>query len=342
MLAVQFSPENGFKRQVMPSQPLKTDEVRIKVDACGVCGSDRQIVRGEPAPLGTTFPLIMGHEISGTVIEVAPHVEDWKIGEAVIVYPFIKCGTCKACLQDESNLCYRQTCIGYHLPGGYAEEVVVPVSQLIHRPKNLSASSAALLVDAYATPYHAMKLSNIKQGDTVLIIGSGGLGLASIGLSHCFDVEKVAVLSRRELEEKDLVRLNGAQLMVYSKETLRQVARKLRRWSGSGGIDVVIDTMGNSESVSLATEVVRPGGTVTIVGMSTDSVQLPIMKMVRRGIHILTSYGSLQSDVEELIHFAEEKKFNPDDLIAGTLPLNRLEEAFTDSHRSSGRWMITP
>ncbi|GGH76877.1 2-desacetyl-2-hydroxyethyl bacteriochlorophyllide A dehydrogenase [Pullulanibacillus pueri] len=338
MLAALFKPQEGFLLKDIPSEALKADEVRLKVEACGVCGSDRQVVRGEPAPPGTQFPLIMGHEISGTIIEIGQRNEEWQVGDQVIVFPFINCGSCKACKNNQSNLCYRQTCIGYHRSGGFAEEVIVPIAQIIRRPKSIDPASAALLVDAFATPYHAMRLSNIKASDSLLVIGTGGLGQAALRLRHGFDLESLAIVSRR----KSSVEVpSDCELFTYSEGEIRQLTRKLRRWSGTGGIDVVLDTVGSSETVALAMDAVRPGGTVTVIGMSMDAVNIPIAKTVRRGLRLLTSFGSVKSDIVELLDLVENKKLDPKSLIAGTVSLKDVETPFSEQ-RASGRWIIQP
>lgn len=338
MLAAYFTPESGFSIHAVDKQPLRQDEVRLKVHACGVCGSDRQVVRGEAAPSGTLFPLIMGHEISGLIVEKGNSVHQWQVGDKVIVYPFISCGTCVACKNDQPNLCTRQKCIGYHLPGGFAQEVVVPAGQLVRQPGNCSSAAAALLVDAYATPYHAMKVSQIKDRQTILVIGTGGLGLAALRLAGIFKVGKLGAITSRETGMLTAEKY-GAEMCVSTQEDTRTVARKLRRWSS--GIDVVIDTVANAVTLDLALNVVRPGGTVTVVGMSEDSISIPIAKTVRRGIKLLASYGSVIDDVHELVDLTEAGSINPSELIAGTVSLTNVKEVFS-TVRASGRWVIEP
>ncbi|WP_284286164.1 alcohol dehydrogenase catalytic domain-containing protein [Alicyclobacillus fastidiosus] len=117
MLRLEYSPGDGFRVADGPAPSIASDEVLIRVEACGVCGSDRQVVAGESVPPGTAFPLVMGHEIAGQIIEVGADVIGWRQDDLVVVHPFVACGTCAPCLHDQANLCVRQTCIGYHRQG---------------------------------------------------------------------------------------------------------------------------------------------------------------------------------------------------------------------------------
>ncbi|TCP28759.1 propanol-preferring alcohol dehydrogenase [Scopulibacillus darangshiensis] len=340
MLTAQFTTEDGFSTVQIDAAPLKQGEVRIRVEACGVCGSDRQVVKGEAVPAGTSFPLTMGHEISGTIVEIEEQVGDFQEGDHVAVHPFIFCGTCAACQNNQPNLCIRQAVIGYHRPGGFAEQVIVPQSQLIKLPDHFSSAAAAVLVDAYATPFHAMNLSRVQAGHTVIVIGTGGIGLASLQLADIFSVGHLGAVTRRASGVK-IAEEYGSEAGFTIMDDARRTARTIRRWSKSGGIDVVIDTIASRETVALALDIVRPGGKVTIIGMSDDTVSIPIAKTVRRGIQVITSYGSVIEDVGKLVELTAAGKLDPTKLIAGTIALENINQAFQDV-RMSGRWVIEP
>ncbi|WP_176222267.1 zinc-dependent alcohol dehydrogenase [Tuberibacillus sp. Marseille-P3662] len=340
MKAIEFTPEQGFQLTDKTSVTPEPGEVLLNVDACGVCGSDRQIVNGGPPPKGTTFPLIMGHEIAGTIAAVGDQVEGWQVHDSVLVHPFIPCGTCSACQNQQYNLCLRQTCIGYHRQGGFAEQMVVPAQQLIRGSHQLSALALALLPDAFATPYHAIRLTEMTADDTVLVIGTGGLGLATLQLASIFAPKRLGAVTRRS-SGVETAQNYGAEMAVALNKQHRATARQIRRWSGSSGVDVIIDTVGTSASMTLALDVIKPGGTITLVGLSDESVPLPILKTVQRGIKVIGSFGSLPEDISMLRQLAEKKQFDPSSLVAGTLPLEHIHQAFT-TDRQSGRWVIEP
>ncbi|WP_067621386.1 alcohol dehydrogenase catalytic domain-containing protein [Alicyclobacillus acidiphilus] len=340
MRAVQFSPEYGLQYVDMPRPDLRPDEVLLRVDACGVCGSDRQVIKGESAPQGTAFPVILGHEVAGTVVDCGDHGAEWPVGTTVIVHPFTACGTCAACARGQDNLCIRQGCIGYTRPGGFAEFVAVPVAQLVRRPETLDPAGAALLVDAYATPYRALMEAEMEPGRTVLVIGTGGLGLAALQLLQAWPAASVGAVSRRA-EGVAIAESFGAHLAVTTEDDPRSVARSLRRWSGAGGIDIVIDTVSDRLSVAFAVDVVRNGGTIVCVGMSADSVEVPMAKLVRRGIRVIGSYASRKADVESMVRWVAEGRFDPAKLIGEQLDLRSVAAAFSPA-RSAGRVVVLP
>lgn len=339
---LEFTPEQGFAVAWRDRPVLQATDVRLRVDACGVCGSDRQVVNGESVPPGTGFPLVMGHEIAGTILELGEGVADWEVGHAVVVHPFIACGTCAPCQHGQPNLCVRQQCIGYQAPGGFADEVVVPAAQLSRRPETCPATAAALLVDAYATPYHALKLAGVTAGavQTVLVIGTGGLGLATLGLARALGILHIGAVTRRSAAIPT-IEAHGAQLVVSTEQDARTVARQIRRWSTSSGIDGVIDTVASQDTMALALDVVRPGGTVAMIGMSEEEALLPVAKTVRRGVTVVASYGSTRQDLDEVLALVNAGKLDPTVLVGATLPLERGLEAF-HLGRGAGRVVLVP
>lgn len=341
MKAVIFAPEQGLRLVNLETPVMQPDEVILDVEACGVCGSDRQVIRGESVPQGTVFPLVMGHEVAGTVRHVGPDAGLWEKGERVIVHPFLACGTCAPCQNGQSNLCIRQGCIGFTRSGGFAEQVAVPGVQLVRCPANLPAVSAALLVDAYATPFRALMDANMTAGATVLVIGTGGLGLATLQLARSFDAAKVGTITRRQDGVQVATEFGADIVITMTEDPDRATGRALRRWSGARGVDIVIDTIAQAETVALAMEVVRPGGTVAMVGMTDEHVTLPIAKSVRRGVRLIGSYGSTKRDVETLVEWTRIDRLDPSALVAETLPLADVERAFL-AGRTSGRLVIVP
>lgn len=340
MRSVTFAPRAGFRVEHMAAPQIAADEVLVKVDACGICGSDRQVFRGESVPVGTEFPLVMGHEIAGSIERVGAGVTAWTAGTRVVVHPFIACGDCSPCRHGQSNLCIRQVCIGYQRSGGFSEFVVVPENQLIAIPDALSADSAALLVDAFATPLHAMRAATVNTSTTLLVMGGGGLGMAALMLAKAHDVAKIGAVARRATHISSLEDY-GAQLAVSMEDDKRSIARMIRRFAGADGIDVVIDTIGDERSTRFAADVVRPGGIVSILGMSDEDATFPIAKMVRRGVRCQFSYGSQKDDVELLVKLVDDGRLSPTALIGDSVSMDRLSVAFA-SERKNGRYVLHP
>ncbi|QSO46575.1 alcohol dehydrogenase catalytic domain-containing protein [Alicyclobacillus mengziensis] len=343
MRAAIFRPESGIAVETVPEPVLKPGEALIEIDACGVCGSDKQVLSGEPAPLGTMVPVILGHEIAGRIIALGDPVDgppaDFHVGDEVLVFPFISCGTCRYCEQGRENLCTQQVLVGYQRPGGYAERTVVPTKVLLPKPKNTSPPAAALLVDAFATPFHALsEHGGIRETDHVIVIGTGGTGLAGLMLAQAMGARAVGAITRRSGASDAAVTAGAKAVWIQSDE--RRVAREIRRWS-EGGADVVLDTVGSGASVEFGLNIVRPGGRLCVIGMGAGSASLPIAKTVRRAVTLTTSFGSTMDDVRHLIALTESGRLHPERLIGAILPLERIAEAFLPN-ALTGRVVITP
>ncbi|MCY0897154.1 MAG: alcohol dehydrogenase catalytic domain-containing protein [Alicyclobacillaceae bacterium] len=339
-----FQRHQGLKEVRLERRTLLAHEVRLSVDACGVCGSDRAVVqsRGQDAPVGMADPVVMGHEISGTVMEVGGEVSQVRVGEGVVVYPFISCSACRACRAGQPNLCMRQHIVGYHRDGGYAEEVVVPAEVLLARPSNRSAAASALLVDAYATPLHALKsVADVQAEESVLVMGGGGLGLAAIQLVPLVANGPVALWTRRESMREMGARFGAAAVFIGHAENVRNTAREVRRWSG-GGVDVVLDTEGSESSLYAALQVVRPGGRVCVVGMSPARAVLPLSQMVRLGITVVGSYASTVEECALLLEWSSAGLLDSGLLVGRSVPMGRLAEALTGNSHAVGRMVFQP
>ncbi|MDI9259553.1 alcohol dehydrogenase catalytic domain-containing protein [Alicyclobacillus sendaiensis] len=325
MRALVFDPESGLRVAEVPTPQPGPGEVLIRVEACGICGSDRQLVRGEGAPFGTSYPVVLGHEIAGRVEALGEGASGLAVGDPVVVHPFLPCGECAACARGEEHLCPRQGVIGFTRPGGDAEYVAVPAQNAIRRPEGLDAAEAAILVDAYATPYRAMVSAGAAEEEAVLVIGTGGLGLAAVQIAKALGVPQVAVLSRRE-DAGALALVSGADEFVTLAGDGRDAARRLRRMA-KGGVGVVLDTSGFAEGIRFALEVLRPGGKVVTVAMPVDVIGVSMAKLARKGAALVGSFGSRREDVEALLAMAAEGRVQPDVVVGRRVSLEEAPDA---------------
>ncbi len=344
MKAAVFAPEEGFRVQEVPDPEPAEGEILVRVEACGVCGSDRQVAAGAQAPSGTSFPVIFGHEISG---RVASDGANWPEEERVVAFPIMPCGKCRLCQSGQDNLCMSQEVIGYHRPGGYAELVAVPEDRLIPLPDGVPELSAGLLVDALATPFHALRsVACLEAGESVVVIGSGGLGLGALVCAQAIGAQPRALLSRREKVEEvsEMAENAGAERIWSMAGDHRKLVREVRRWSG-GGADVVLDTVGTGDSVGLGMGLLRPGGRLCVVGMGEEAGGLPpVSHWVRKGIRVSGSYASRIEDARDLISWVGSGRIEAstlDSLVSEVLPLSEIKAAFAGSGRC-GRAVIQP
>ncbi|MCX6001548.1 MAG: alcohol dehydrogenase catalytic domain-containing protein [Chloroflexi bacterium] len=172
---------------------LSPNDVMVRVKACSLCGSDLKIASGKFP--GTTLPHIPGHEIAGEVYKVGDQVTKLSAGDNVVVYFYVTCGVCRYCKSGNDSLCENlRGHIGFNVNGGMAEFLSVPSSCLIPFGSSISFTHAALMPDAIATSYHALRTQGkLKKGEVAVVIGIGGLGLHAVQIAKALGATVIAV-----------------------------------------------------------------------------------------------------------------------------------------------------
>lgn len=270
---------------------LAPDEVLVRVKACGICGSD---VHGYDGSSGRRIPpIVMGHEASGTVAALGTQVSAFREGDPVTFDSTIYCGACRYCQIGKFNLCERRQVLGVSTPdfrraGAFAEYVVVP-SRIVHPlPAGIDFSEAAM-IEPLAVAVHAVSLSNIAGGETVLVVGAGMIGLLIL------QVLRAANCSRIYIADIDASRLRlaeqlGATATINASET--DTAAEARLLTGGAGVDLSWEAVGIAATIDAAIESVRKGGAVTVVGNISPRVEIPLQTLVTRQIRLQGSASS--------------------------------------------------
>ena len=246
----------------------RPDEVIVELGACGICGTDRAIFRGDTPQ---EFPIVLGHEYSGTVVALGSEVQTLSEGEQVAIDPNITCGLCSYCRRDLPHLCTRLSPLGIARRGGYAERSAVPERNAHPLPVGVSLQEAAL-TEPLSCCVRGMQLANIQLGDTVVILGAGPMGCLLIQVARLEGAASLIVSeplpARRELA-LDL----GADLVLDPGPALEQAI--LDQTQGIGA-DVVIEAAGKLATAEAALSLVRQGGTVLWFGVPPASERLQI------------------------------------------------------------------
>ncbi len=283
-------------------------EVLVEVLACGVCASDLHVVTGV-TPAGE-LPQILGHEAVGDVAAVGEGVDDWMVGDRVLVLPAWPCGRCPYCLGGRENLCRALAVPGVDVDGAQAGFTLADARALTHVPRDVPATQAAILVDAVATPYHALKRAGVTQGSTVAIVGLGGLGMHAIQLAR---LAGAATIVGVDIDPVNLERATawGADAVVDASDG--KPARRVRELT-EGGVEKSIEFVGRNESIDQAIKMLAPGGRAVVVGLTPERLEtLPSALLVSNELEVVGSFGSTMQDVDELV----------DLLDAGRLDLSR-------------------
>ena len=273
MKAVQVSRPGGPFELVERDIPeAGAGQVRIKVEACGVCHSDALVKSG--AFPGLTLPRVPGHEIAGRVQAVGANVTAWKVGDRVGVgWHGGHCFQCDACRRGLFINCAKAKITGVSHDGGYAEYVVVPYESAARIPEELEAVDAGPLLCAGVTTYNSLRNSGARPGDTVAVQGIGGLGHLAIQYAARMGFRTVAI--SRGADKEELARQLGAHAYVDTqKVTAAEGLTKL------GGADLVLATAPNSDAIASTVDGLKPRGKLLIVAASFEPLKISALALL--------------------------------------------------------------
>ena len=324
-------------------------EIRVKVSACGICQSDIHYMAGA---WGGELPAVFGHEIAGTIEEVGEGVDDFHPGQAVVVSLIRACGHCSLCARGLPALCVGSFARDVDPPlrdakghairqglstAGFAESVVVDSSQAVPIPPDLPAASACLLACCVMTGFGAVvNTAAVAPGDSVVVIGTGGVGLNAVQAAVVCGANPVIALDISP-EKLPVARSFGA---THSFDARADGAREtVRELTGGRFADVVIVAAGSGQAVEQGLRMIGRGGTVVVVGMPESAAvsQLPVTAFAYQGQRILGSkMGGAQPhvDVPRLVTLHRQGRLKLDELVSACFPLDHINDAIASS--SSG------
>jgi D-arabinose 1-dehydrogenase-like Zn-dependent alcohol dehydrogenase len=318
MKVAQISkPGAGFEiveREVPEPGP---GQVRIKVQACGVCHSDVLTVEG--AWPGIQYPRVPGHEVAGVIDRVGEGVSAWKKGQRVGVgWHGGHDNTCRECRRGDFRNCQNMKICGISYDGGYEQYMVAPVEALAAIPANLSDVEAAPLLCAGITTYNALRHSGALPGDLVAVQGIGGLGHLGIQFANKCGYNVVAI--GRGPDNATLARKLGAGKYIDSKAT--NAAEELQKL---GGAQVILATAPNSKAMSELINGLGPNGKLMVIGAAFDPIEVTPVQLINGSRSIQGWASGTPADSEDTLRFAELTGVRP---MIETYPLEKAAEAY--------------
>src|ERR1700676_1660649 len=292
-------------------------QVRIKVQACGVCHSD--MFTKEGAWPGIEYPRVPGHEVVGVIDEVSAGVTEWKEGQRVGVgWHGGQDGTCLWCRRGDFRNCQNLKVTGISYDGGYQQYMVAPVQALAAIPDGLSDVEAAPLLCAGVTTFNALRHGGAMPGDVVAVLGIGGLGHLGIQFASKFGY-KVAAVGRGS-ESAALAKKLGASVYIDNKAT--NAAEALQKL---GGAQVILATAPSSKSMSEVIDGLAPNGKLLVVGASMDPIEVTPIQLISGSRTVQGWAGGAPTDSEDTLRFAELSGVRP---MIETYPLDKAAEAY--------------
>ena len=292
-------------------------QVRIKVQACGICHSD--VLTKEGAWPGIQYPRVPGHEVAGLIDEVGAGVSEWKMGQRVGVgWHGGQDNTCLSCRRGDFRNCRNVKIPGISYDGGYQQYMVAPVEALVAIPESLSDVEAAPLLCAGITTFNALRHSGAMPGDLVAVQGIGGLGHLGIQFANKFGY-KVAAIGRGS-ENAPLAKKLGAS--VYIDSRARNAAAELQKL---GGANVILATAPSSRAMSELIDGLGPNGKLMVVGATFEPIEVTPIQLIM-GVRTIQGWAAgTPTDSEDTLRFAELTGVRP---MIETYPLEKAAEAY--------------
>lgn len=323
----------------VPTPAPERGEVLVKVAACGVCHTDLHFI-DHGVPTFKKPPLILGHEISGTVAGLGVSADGWKEGDRVLLPAVYGCGRCRMCRLGRENVCENLVFFGSSVDGGYAEYVLAPAQALLALPAEIPLIEGAIIADATTTPFHAVvNRGRVQAGEVVVVIGCGGIGLNCVQIAAAVGAQVIAVdIADHKLE---WARKLGARATLNPRAVERP-DKELRALTG-GGADVAFECIGNPATQEQAFNAVRAGGRFVVVGSSDKPLALNIGKVMFREIEIIGSLGCRTVDYPRVLALAAQGKIKVTELVTARFALDDINAAFDTLRRGEGiRSVIVP
>ena len=341
-----------------PNKPLKISEidtptptgkqVLVKVKAVGVCHSDLHLWEGgydtgdgfmKVTDRGVKFPVIPGHEVVGTIAEIGDSVEGVKVGDDVLVYPWIGCGNCPTCEKGDTNLCEAPQSLGVFRDGGYAEYSLIPDYKFLAKISGIDLEGAASLACSGLTAYTAVKKAILNSPENILIVGAGGLGLMGVQIAKALSNAKIICADLTD-EKLQKAKEMGADHTVNTKDSV--ASKNIMSICNEKGADSIIDFVNAPPTVKLDLSVIRKRGNIVLVGLFGGAVDLPLVSIPLKAITIQGAYTGNYSDMIELLDLAKRGVIKP--IVSKHYSLDEVNVALEDlkNRKVIGRSVINP
>ena len=329
MKAVVYKEKGVFSLEERPRPSLRDPkDAIVKITLCSICSSDIHIKHGSvPRAVPGT---IVGHEMVGEVVETGPAVTKCRPGDRVAVNVETFCGECFFCQRGFVNNCTDEHggwALGCRIDGGQAEYVRVPFADngLNLIPEGVSDEQALFTGDILSTGYWAAQISEIKKGDTVLVLGAGPTGLCTL---MCAALYEPGAIICTDISEERLELVRSRKLADQVLNPLKEdTVEAVRAMTGGRGADVVIEAAGGEDTFRMAWEAARPNGTVCVVAMYEEAQQLPLPDLYGKNLTFKTG-GVDANACDEILRLIAEGRLDTTCLITHRFTLDQVMEAY--------------
>ena len=330
MKAAQISRAGGDWELVERDIPEPgAGQVRVKIEACGICHSD-VLVKDGLWP-GLQYPRIPGHEVAGRIDAVGDNVTTWTVGQRVGVgWHGYHCFVCEPCRRGDFAMCINRKVTGIDFDGGYAEYMIAPVMALAAIPDEVPAEEAGPFMCAGVTVYNALRHSGARAGDVVAVHGIGGLGHLGVQYARQMGFETVAI--NRGNDKESLARQLGAHH--YIDATATDVGAELQKL---GGARVILATAPSAAAISPLVDGLSPSGLLLVPAAPPEPLSINVFSLILRRSSVAGWYSGTARDSQDTLEFSALTNVHP---MIEKYPLERVAEAYEQMHSGKVRFRV--
>ncbi len=316
-----------------------SDEILIRVFACGICGTDVHIFEGDKGAADNPLPIVLGHELAGTVEKTGSGVTGYAQGDHVCVDPNVLCGHCGYCRGGIGHFCEHMTGIGTTVDGGFSQYCVVPQRAVYHLAPHIPFSAGAMS-EPLSCCLHGIDMCGIKPGENVVVIGGGMIGLLMIQLTKISGAAFTALVEPVESKRAEGKRLGADLCMDPASEDILETLAK----NGVRRVGVVIECVGKPATIEQAIGIAGKYSTVMMFGLTKPEEEVHILpyEIFRKEVVLKASYINPYT-IGRAIDLISREKVDVSSMLTEVIPLERLPEVLSSSTlRSKGKFVVDP
>ncbi len=330
MKAAQISKPGGNWELIERDIPEPSaGQVRVKVEACGICHSDALVKEGLWP--GLQYPRVPGHEIAGRVDAVDANVTSWAVGQRVGVgWHGGHCFVCEQCRRGDFAMCVNRKVTGIDFDGGYATHVIVPAAALAAIPDNQPAEEAGPFMCAGVTVFNALRNSGARAGEVVAVHGIGGLGHLGVQYARRMGFNTVAI--NRGKDKEELARQLGAH--DYIDATAQDVVAELQKL---GGASVILATAPNAQAISGLVDGLAPSGKLLVPAAPLEPLSINVFSLITKRSSVAGWYSGTAKDSQDALEFSALSGVHP---MIEKYPLDKVAEAYEQMHSGKVRFRV--
>ena len=314
--------ENDIELREIPEPIPQVNEVKVKVEATGICGTD---LYGYSA---VKPPVVLGHETAGRVAEIGKEVQGIKIGDRVTTETTAHiCGKCKYCQNKEYNLCIHRKGLGSAINGAFAQYFVIRKESIHHIPSHIDFISASLFEPLSCATHAVMEQANLLKGETALILGPGPFGLLTSQVAKALGARVIIVGIKGDEKRLSLAKNLGIDLIFNIEK--KDLENYLSNIITENGIDVIFECSGSIAAVKYGLKIIRKGGRFIQAGIVRQPIELNFNELLfNKELTLIGSRTQKPSSWDKAIQLVDERKVNLGKLVSDVLPLSNWKEGF--------------